>query len=350
MDELEWLRGNSPSTEPSRDITKRHRTQLRAAIAGEGAEGPPPRRPRRGRRSRHRVLVTSAVVVALCAAGAGVVALATAGGDGGGGVEVGAPATDPATTAAAAPVTCTGAPPAEVAIPTDFGAGVATPAAQATTAPTKGQQVTSWSTSDAATTIEQRWPADQEAIARFGSPAAPVDSFRSYSDKDVLGDGKRGYRRTVLFEFPAGASGCTALQMTVYGRDAGTVDRVAEGFVTAPFVSHQPLVSTTGAAASAPPVVACTGATRVKAEAAAMPAVATVGGPVDQASFAQPTEALTDFLAARTTLAARGYDELRLDDGSFVYTKSEVGNVVTAVHVVPNGTGWTVADWQASGC
>jgi hypothetical protein len=138
--------------------------------------------------------------------------------------------------------------------------------------------------------------------------------------------------------------------MTVYGRDAGTVDRVAEGFVTAPFVSHEPLVSTTGAAASAPPVIACKASTRVKTEAEAIPAVATVGGPVDQASFAQPTEALTDFLAARTTLAARGYEELRLDDGSFAYTKREVGNVVTAVHVVPTGAGWTVTDWQASGC
>ena len=50
MDELEWLKHNSPSTRPSRDITKRHRTQLRAAIATEGADGTGPRRPRRDSR------------------------------------------------------------------------------------------------------------------------------------------------------------------------------------------------------------------------------------------------------------------------------------------------------------
>jgi hypothetical protein len=49
-------------------------------------------------------------------------------------------------------------------------------------------------------------------------------------------------------------------------------------------------------------------------------------------------------------LAQRSYQELRLDDGSLVYTKDVVGNVVTTVHVVSAGAGWTVADWRASGC
>jgi hypothetical protein len=349
MDELEWLKGNSPSTKPSRDITRRHRTQLRAAIATEGADGTQPRRPRRDRRSRHRVLVTGAVVVGLCALGAGVVALASSGRDGDEHTsEVGVPAASGASSTTGVPATCAGAPPAELAIPSGFGKPVSAPAAQATTAPAKGQQVTSWTAPGA--TIEQRWPPDQETAARFGSPGVPTDGIRSYADGVVQGDEKSGVRRTILFVFPGQPTACAGLQVTVSGRDAGTVDGIATGLVQAPFVSHEPLVSTTGVAAGAPPVVACEGVTREKVAAIAIPVVATVGGQVEQASFEQPTEALTDFLAGRTTLAPRGYEELRLDDGSFVYVKDVVGNVVTTVHVVPAGGRWTVAEWQASGC
>jgi hypothetical protein len=350
MDELEWLKGNSPSTKPSRDITRRHRTQLRAAIATEGADGTQPRRPRRDRRSRHRVLVTGAVVVGLCALGAGVVALASSsGGDGDEHTsEVGVPAASGASSTTAVPATCAGAPPAELAIPSGFGSPVSAPAALATTAPAKGQQVTSWTSPGA--TIEQRWPADQGTAARFGSPAVPTDGIRSYADSAVQGDEKSGVRRTILFVFPGQPTGCASLQVTVSGRDADTVDGIANGLVQAPFVSHEPLVSTTGVAVGAPPVVACEGVTRAKVAAGAIPAVATVGGHVEQASFKQPTEALTDFLANRTSLAPRGYEELHLDDGSLVYVKDVVGNVVTTVHVVTRGAEWTVAEWQASGC
>jgi hypothetical protein len=349
MDELEWLKANSPSTQPSRDITRRHRTQLRAAIASEGADGTQPRRPRRDRRSRHRVLVTGAVVIVMCALGAGVVALASSGGDGDEHTsEVGVPAASGASSTTAVPATCGGAPPAELAIPSGFGTAVAAPAAQATTAPATGQQVTSWTAPG--TTIEQRWPPDPETPARFGSPAVPTDGIRSYADGVVQGDEKSGFRRTVLFMFPGQPTGCAGLQVTVSGRDASTVDGIATGLVQAPFVSHEPLVSTTGAAAGAPPVVACEGVTREKSPALAVPAVATIGGQVEQASFEQPTEALTNFLAGHTTLARSGYEELRLDDGTFVYLKDVVGNVVTTVHVVPAGARWKVTEWQASGC
>jgi hypothetical protein len=348
MDELEWLRANSPSTEPSRDITRRHRTQLRAAIATEGADGTRPRRPRPRRRSRHRVLVTGAVVVGLCAVGAGVVALSSSGGDGGGSNEVGVPVAGSATTSTAAPATCTGVLPAELNVPAGFGAAVAGPATQAANAPTKGQQVTSWSSDSA--TIEQRWPADQEAAAQFGSPAAPADGIGSYADQFAKSD-KHGYHRTIVFLFSGQPAGCAALQVTVYGRDAAAVDAVANRFVQAsPFVSREPLVSTTGAAASAPDVAACEGPVDVQVAKLTTPVVARVGDTVSAGVFAQPTEALTDFLAGHTVLAQRSYQELRLDDGSLVYTKDVVGNVVTTVHVVSAGAGWTVADWRASGC
>ena len=278
-----------------------------------------------------------------------MVAVASSGGDGDDRAsEVGVPAASGASSTTAVPATCAGAPPAELAIPSGFGSPVSAPAAQATTASAKGQQVTNWTAPGA--TIEQRWPPDQGTAARFGSLPAPTDGIRSYADSVVQGDEKSELRRTILFVFPGQPTGCAGLQVTVSGRDAGTVDGIANGLVQAPFVSHEPLVSTTGAAAGAPPVVACEGVTREKVAAVAIPAVSTVGGHVELASFEQPTEALTDFLAGRTTLAPRGYEELRLDDGSFVYAKDVVGNVVTTVHVVPVGARWTVVERQASGC
>jgi hypothetical protein len=336
MDELEWLKRNSPSAEPSRDTTRRHRTQLRSAIATEGIDGTRPQRPSRRRRSRHRVLIAGAAVVGLCAAGAAVVALTTSWG--GGGNEVAVPIAGSATTGT--PAACTGPPPGELQVPSGFGNPTAAPARQAATPPTNGQQVTSW-TSDTAT-IEQRWPADREVMAQIGSPDAPDEGVTSVADKHAVDD-KAGFHRTAVFLFAEQAAGCADLQVTVYAGDAATVDGIVDELLRAPFVSHEPLVTTTGVATTAPPVVACDGVARV-------PAAATVGGSVSQASFAQSTDALTEFLAGRATLAARGYEELRLDDGSVAYVKRVQGNVVTTVHVVSGGNGWTVEDWQASGC
>jgi hypothetical protein len=341
MDELEWLKEHAPPTAPSRDVTRRHRTQLRAAIATEGANGTRPRRPRRQHRSRHRVLATTAVVVALCAAGAGVIALTSSGG-----VDtptVGAPAASgPDSTLAVR--ACVGAPPKELEIPTGFGTAVAAPAKQAVTAPTSTQQVTSWTSADAA--IEERWPADSSVAAKLVTSDPPAEGFSSFADPDVIVDGKGAAHRNVVLSLPGQAQGCALLQVTVYATDAATVKVLSDELISQPFRSSQPLVTTTGVATSAPGVVACSGV----AEKAAMPVVATVGGKVDGGAFAEPADALAEFLPSQKDLYQRGYDELRLDDSSVVFVKQTRDIVVTTVHVEPTSAGWTVSDWQASGC
>jgi hypothetical protein len=128
------------------------------------------------------------------------------------------------------------------------------------------------------------------------------------------------------------------------------VDAVVDAMSRAPFRITEPLVTTTAAALAAPDVVACDGVSRPDLRARAVPAVATVGGPVTAQVYAQPTDALANFLPAQKTLAPSGYAELRLPDASVTYVKEVVGKVVTTVHVTPTDAGWTVSDWQASGC
>ncbi len=336
MDELEWLKEHSPSPRPSRDITRRHRTQLRAAIAADGADGTRPRRPRRERRSRYRVLVTTAVVVALCAVGAGIIALTSSGGDESN--TVGAPAsTDaPATTSVRA---CAGAPPKELAIPTGFGTGVAVPSSK--------QQVTRWSSDQA--TIEQRWPADADKVPdRSGTTAA--DGFTALSDPSATVDAKGVAHQTVAFVFGGQPTGCDALQITVSGDQVDAVEAITDSLLHAPFRSNEPLVTTTGTATAAPPVVACEGVADADTAKLAVPGAAIVGGGVRSGAFPQPADALAAFLTGKPTLAQRGYQEQWLDDASVVFVKSVRTNVVTTVHVAPTSTGWTATDWAASGC
>jgi hypothetical protein len=88
-----------------------------------------------------------------------------------------------------------------------------------------------------------------------------------------------------------------------------------------------------------------------------------VGGPVDAGTHATPQEALAAFIDSRrvddvdpfglpirrTTTAAGGFVETHLPDGSIVYVH-EVGLGVTAIHAVPDGDGWTIDRWDATGC
>jgi hypothetical protein len=347
MDELQWLREHSPPTQPSRETARRHRTQLRTAIASEGTDGHRPRRLRRERRSRHRVLVTTTAVVAVCALGAGIVALATAGGDDDA-ARVAAPGTDGTTSAAPTPA-CAGAPPAQLAVPAGFGNAVAAPAEAATSPPARTQAVTSWTSGSS--TIEQRWPADADKVPRGIGPLAD-DEMVSRADAHPIVDGGIAHR-TVVFSFGGQAPGCEHLQVTVYG-DEKTVDRISDALIAAPFASPEPLVTTTAAATaveSAPPVIACRGPqVQPVGMDATTPVAATIGGRVDGDAFAQPADALAQFLPERKTLAQSGYRELRLPDASIVYAKDVAGNVVTTVHVEATNGGWAVTDWQASGC
>jgi hypothetical protein len=273
-----------------------------------------------------------------------VVALTSAGGDGSN--QVGAPSAGDTTTAAPARA-CAGAPPSQLALPAGFGPGVAAPAAEATAAPARTQQVTSWKSEQA--TIEQRWPADPAVSVRLGA-SSPKESFLSFLDPDPITDAKGVVHRSVVFTFPGSTTDCTALEVTVYGRDADVVRKISDALVREPFVSSEPLVTTTATAFASPDVAACPGATSPGVARGALPVAATIGSSVDRASFAQPADALGDFLAGQLTLAPHGYQELQLGDGSIVYAKDVEGNVVTTVHVAPTGAGWAVTDWRASGC
>jgi hypothetical protein len=344
MDELEWLRRNSPPTTPSPDVTQRHRTELRAAIATEGADGTPPRRPRRRMRSRHRVLVSAALVVVLCAIGAAVVALTSDGGDHGS--RIGAPAASGSSTPTTATAECSGPLPAQLAIPSGFSTGRAGPAAQADTAPTSTQQVTTWSSDKV--TIEQRWPSDANQrpwdLSGFSS-----DGISGVAD-DVIGD-KVGAHRTLLFGFPNQPKDCGTLQVTVYGADAATVRSVSDALLQRPFVSPEPLVTTSQAATAIPDVVACEAKASSSSSIDGITAKATVDATTTVGASASPTDALASFLAGEPQLFQHGYDELRLDDGSVAYVKQvRPGAVVTAVHVTAAANGWSVHDWRASGC
>ena len=163
MDELEWLKRELAF---DRTVSRHHQAPPHATAGCNRHRG---RRRHRAaasaphRAGRHRVLVTTGVVVAVCAVGAGVVALTSSGGEHGS--EVGAPAAGDATTAPAPARACAGAPPRALAIPAGFGAPVEVPAAEATAAPENTQQVTSWTSGGI--TIEQRWPADTDVAARL---------------------------------------------------------------------------------------------------------------------------------------------------------------------------------------
>lgn len=350
MDELEWLKAKSPSTRPSRDVTRRHRTQLRAAIAAEGADGARPRRPRRARPSRVRVLRTGAIVVAACAIGAGVIVLTSSGG-GDHAVDVGAPVSSSSPTSTSTAPAC-GPVPKQLEIPAGFGPAVDGAAAQSLTPPASGQQVTHWSSSD--TSIEQRWPASADVAKQFGAgPGASADSGISAAAQPTSTVDEQGIaRRTVVFSFGGQPAACSTLQVTVLGRDQAAVDGAVDGIVRKPFVASEPLVTTTGAAASAPAVVACESAAKAGASDAATPAAATVGGPVvEAASFGAPQEALAGFLAHHPTLLSSGYQQLTLDDSSVAFVKDvRPGVPVTTITVRATASGWTVTQWQASGC
>jgi hypothetical protein len=352
MDELEWLKEHSPSARPSREVTRRHRTQLRGAIAAEGADGTRPRRPRRERRSRHRVLLTTTVIVAICALGAGAIALMSGGGDDTN--HVGAPAPSDSTASTAPTPACTDLPPQTLAIPEGFGNPVAGPAKDAATAPSAGQQVTSWSSGT--TTIEQRWPADADVAKKYGPVVpgtGPADGSSTAVSEGVSHVDANGVaRRIAVFDFSGLPAGCSILQVTVSGRDQSDVDRVTEEFTAAPFVRREPLVTTTAAAAFAPSVIPCRGPEVRAAGMKAQPEfVATVGGKVEGPAFGQPADALAGFLPGMKTLPQSGYQQLQLDDSSVVFAKpGPLGGTVTTVHVAPTPTGWMVDEWQASGC
>jgi hypothetical protein len=264
-------------------------------------------------------------------------------------IEIGAPVASGATTTTTAAAACSGPPPAQLAIPSGFGTGRAGPAAGSDTPPASTQQVTTW-TSDRAT-IEQRWPSDANRRPWDQSSLAPDGP--SGIAEDVVVDAGGGAHRTLLFGFANQAKGCETLQVTVYGADADTVRSVSDGLVHSPFVSPEPLVTTSRAAAAIPGVVACEAEATASSGVDTTTSKATVDGAVTGtgAAFGRPEDALAAFLVGEPQLFQHGYDELQLADGSVAYVKQvRPGVVVTAVHVTADAIGWSARDWRASGC
>jgi hypothetical protein len=351
MDELEWLRRNSPPTNPSPDATQRHRTQLRAAIAAEGADSNRPRRPRRRTRSRHRVLVTAVVVVVLCGVGAGIIALASSGGDDEG--RIGAPVTTASAPTTTTPPTCTGTLTPALNIPAELGTAVAGPSPMSSDPVEPGQQASYWKSGT--TTFEVRWPADAAVRKEYApTPQTPDGRIVSGHDPGATVDDKGIARWSWSAAYSNQPAGCQVVEITVYGSDVDAVNALAQAFNSAPFKSSQPLVTTTKAVDTAPEVVPCAGPVDAKGEPvrlAEVDVVATVGGTLLAKSFARPEDALADFLRGRPTLAQRGYQALELADGSVDYAaEPRPGAVVTVVHVTPTKDGWAASEWNASGC
>ena len=254
MDELEWLKENSPSTRPSRDTTRRHRTQLRSRDRGRGRRRQPRTRRPRPRRGRHRVLVTTAVVVVLCAVGAGVVALTSLGGDeSGAGSALPPPSARPRTTSARR-----AAGPRRGSSRSRPGSA---PGCRACTDAEHRPESTRWS---AWTPIGDRSSSAGPPTPKPPSPGPERrrGSMACRGSPRVRSSTPKAARTARRLRVPDQPQGCETLQITVSGARVDTVRSVSDGLVQHPFVSPEPLVTTSQAATAAPRVVACEGVGR----------------------------------------------------------------------------------------
>lgn len=339
MDEPEWLRRNAPAAPPSAETTRRHRAQLRAAIAEERAgSAPGPRRPHRAR-PRHRVLLGATAIVALCALVAVVVTLAGTGDDTG--REVATPAAD-TTAPAAGPRACGTTLPAQPSIPDGYLGPHAASAPEADTAASASQLVETWTSSTGS--IEVRWPSDTDKRPWSDRPANSADSLVARPDAGVSTAENGVASRAILFRFPNQADGCDTLQFTIYGNDAATVAAVFDEIARQPFAPKDPTVATSSAASSLPTVVGCPAAEH--GDTAALR-----GGQVTTAGFATPEAALTSFVGERDRrLLPTDYAELQLPDGSRGYVQTTPVGIVTTVLVTQSAGQWNVARWEASAC
>jgi hypothetical protein len=336
VDELEWLRRNAPANRPSPETTRRHRTQLRAAIAEESTGAPSPRRPRRVP-PRYRVLLGATAVAALCAAVA--VAVTTAGDDGGS--RVATPAAGTTGTAAGQPL-CGLKLPAQPSIPDGYRGPRAASASDADTAAVASQLVETWTSPTGS--IEVRWPSDTDHRPWADQPASSADSFAAQSDRDVSTTKAGGARQAIFFRIPNQPEGCDTVQLTVYGEDAASVTAIFDRLSQQPFVPTENTVTKTTAADALPAVVRCPAEKGREATPLQGDAVASGG-------FATPEAALTSFVGDRDRrLLPTGYTELQLPDGARGYVRETPAGVVTTVLVAQSAGQWGVARWEASPC
>jgi hypothetical protein len=353
-DELAWLAANAPSPGPSPEVTERHRSELRAAIAAEragvrttsrrgrrpGGTGPAERGDHRRSRPRHTVVVAALAVTAVCAAGALVLALGR-GDDSPDRVRTPA-ASD--TTAAASAKACGTSLPIALAVPTGYEGPRAGSSSDADTAADPTQLAVTWTTPGG--NIELRWPADAANRADvIETPGSTDPGFLANTPTTDQTTKSGKVLRTIVFQFPQLPVGCQTVQVDVYGDTSKAVAAITTEITKHPLVSNEPLVKGTSTSTAAPSVAKCTGAV------IAVTAPNRGGAVVATGAYQQPAEALAAFVARDQTLVQTGYTQLTLADGSVVYANEvRPGVVVTSVHVADTGGGWSVVDWGASGC
>ncbi len=122
----------------------------------------------------------------------------------------------------------------------------------------------------------------------IGSGTTAADGFTALSDPSATVDAKGVAHQTVVFVFGGQPAGCDALQITVSGDQVDAVEPITNSLLHAPFRSNEPLVTTTGTATAAPPVVACEGVADADTAELAVSGAAIVGGGVRWRSVPAP--------------------------------------------------------------
>ncbi len=284
------------------------------------------------------MLLGATAVAALCAAVA--VAVTTAGGDDDG-RRVATPAAGTTGTAAGQPL-CGSDLPAQPSIPDGYSGPRAASASEADTAAVASQLVETWTSPTGS--IEVRWPSDADQRPWADQSTDSAGSFAAQSDRDVSTTKAGRARQAIFFRFPNQPKGCDTVQLTVYGKDAGSVAATFDILAKQPFVSTESTVTKTTAADAPPAAVRCS--TVQGRENAPLQ-----GGAVASGGFATPEAALTSFVGDRDRrLLPTGYTELQLPDGSRGYVRATPAGVVTTVLVSQSAGRWSVAGWEASPC
>lgn len=282
----------------------------------------------------------------------------------------------PATSSTApAPPMCGGELPYPVTLPEDFTGPNAGPSPDATDPAEEGQLIVHWLGRDGS--VEIRWPANGEymegavwgGIESEGTRPEPEGDWPMFigpAFPDVDGVD----RPTVASVLPTAVmSGpCDASQLAIYspngdGRDSDLVGATfgpggQEELVIYPGLARprdQVLVVETIETDTIPQVFACDGGP----EADFVPTKS--GTTPDSSVFATPEEALQDLLGTDTadTWPKVGYFELVSPDGTITYGNPYDDNspdprpdngLVISVTVVEVEGGWTVIEWETSGC
>lgn len=380
MDELEVLDTLPGRFEPAAEVVDRHRAQLRTAmqagdagvvdVAAPRSDDRPGHAPhgglelhraRHGGRSRRNPVRAAAAVVVVAALTAGGFGLVhRAGGDPDETVAAGGPSsagTEHPSAGGDATLACGEALPIDVVVPDGFNGPSNGPGGDAAADPRPDALVLHWAST--ADIVEVRWPADPDRLApgrAVWDHGVPDDYTGLTADADASPTaGGRMVKELTAWVPTATAQECRAVQIIVSGPDAAAVEATSDRVTSHMFDRYlPPLIVGTDTAGAAPKVQRC----RAPAGMAVPP---NRGGRVSGfPTYPNSRAALQAFLEAQgtpgsavpqSTLSRRGYREITLPDASVAYAYESTPDFVsTVIHVVQTNGGWTVADWEASGC